>query len=839
MIQQFILFAFLLSISFLQTGYPKLDDLQPLTVQNVGALKSVASIGSDTPEDVIWSPDGKTLAAVSSGQVVLYNRADMLKPFLKVQRPSDEAIDLENEFLIIGENYWNTPGNTESVPSADKIFTGPDKKWFISGSTEDGQVTIDAYDTISRKETSFKSGISGELVDAVFSPESRYVALKFTEMSDSWSGRQLAQLWDLDAGKLITKLDQYYGQISQMAFYANGRLLVTVSKDDDYGEYDDIRVWDVRSGEQLQFNKDTSYAPVRFSPDQKLMVYAVNTGLLLWDDWYMGLMQYKLPDQEGTSYAELRNPTFSPDSTKLFTQYYNQIFVWDVDSALKNLVPAFSITPTQNAVPRWLLENNSMIRDYTLSTDGSRLAVQNVDDQVRIWDLTQDPPVVKQVLSNINSVQMSPDFKWAWGDTAGLRNKVLIDANTSELLQKLPSDARLDPRWQYAAYWSEGVVSVVDLGQKQTTHLYPLPDYLGDVEYQEAKQGRAVFTSGNRMAVYDLLSGEDVFHRDEQFYHRKILSPSGQILLSLSNKGVQISKTDHPDDVIFELNSAIEKPIFSLLPDEKTLVYITPSDTYSFSNSRVSYSHVQLWDILTGKQLAEYTIEGNIQAFTTNQDGSSLAIGSADGYGDVLALLYMVDLAHPQKEPLRFEIPVSQFTFFDQLNFSPNGQYLAMTTDSQEYGDGPTGHFYEVMVFTPQRLRDPATFEVKEAFIIPGVRSPVFSPNGQLLFTSGAEDVYDPTAPVKVHLWDLKTQTELSAFESDTLPAFSPDGHLAAAHDETGTNVYAVDALQKGESKPFISIVGREGKIKNLAFKPDGKALYLVESSRVRVYGVP
>lgn len=836
MLQSLILSVFLLLVAFLQPAYPSLENLPLITAQNVASLTQVATIGSDTPESILWSPDGKILAAVTKGHVFLYSKTDFSKPILSVERPPGEAIDLKNEFLIIGENYWNTPGNTEVAPSFDMDFVGADRKWSIRGSTEDGQVVIDAYDINSYKETQLKSGISGKLVDVVFSPESRYAALKFTEMSDTWSGRQLAQLWDLDTGKLITNLDQYNGFIDQIAFHANGRLLVTTSKSDNYGGYEDVRVWDVRRGEQLQFNKDTSYPPVRFSPNQKWMVYAVSSGLLLWDDWYLGLLQYKLPNEESTSYAQLRNPIFSPDSTKLFAQYNDQILVWDVDSALNNLVPALSTAPTQNAVPRWTLENKQMISDYSLSADGTHLAVQTFNDQVRIWDMSQDPPVVKQVLSNISQAQMSPDFKWVWGDTSGLQNKVLIDSNTSEVLQKLPSDTRLDPNWQYATYWSQVGVNVVDLGQMQTTRLYPLPDYLGTVEYEEAQQGQAVFTSGNRTAAYDLVNGKETFRFEDQYYRKQYLSPNGQLLLNLSKKAVQISKTDHPDDVIFELASAIENPTFSLLPDEKTLAYITSSDVYSYANPVAEYSHVQLWDIATSKRLAEYSIEGNIQAFTTNKEGSSLVIGSVKSIDSVL--LYMIDLTQPQKEPLRFEIPSSSFVFVDQVNFSSDGQYLALTTDNQAYGDGPIDHSYEVMIFTLQQLDDLATFKAEEAFIISGERSPVFSPNGQLLLTSGEADVYDPAAPVKVYVWDLKLQTELSTFESDTLPAFSPDGHLAAAHDDKGTTVYSVDALQKGESKPLISIVGNGNKIKTLVFRPDGKALYLVEESRVRVYGV-
>lgn len=834
MLQHLILAAFIVVIAFLQPAYPSLENLIPITAQNAASLIQVAAIGSDTLDNVLWSPDGKTLAVVTGGHVFVYNMTDMSEPYLTIPRRFDEAVSYEtedNDFIWVGDTDWHIPSKLEAGFGRNTSFESFDRQLIISSSAELDQLVINLLNRSSRKEIHLKTGISGQLEQVVFSPESRYAVFKITIMSDTLYGPQRAQLWDLDRGTLVATLDQALETIDLIAFHANGRLLVTTSTTDAaYGSiFEDVRVWDVVSGKQVGQVNETSYLPVRFSPDKELMVFCVNNNLSLWSDHEIGLLGYIPPDtvQENPTYDYPENPLFSPDGSKLLAVFGRQILIWETKTALSL------------GKPRFVLENENYTQNYFFSADGRKLIVQSTNGNLRIWDMTQPTPEVTQVLADITDLQISPDGQWLWGYTNQRHNRILIYVDTGEVLQKLPDNALLDPLWRYAAYWSQGKINLVELASDKVFHLNPLPDYIGTAAYQDVKEGRIVFTTGNGIKVYDLNSGEMVFSYVDQYHlaNQYTVSTSGKILLvvyktNYTTIGILDIKQLDMDQALFSFTTPYKDPNFFLLPDEKTLAYTASASSVQGENiDYADYSQFEMWDIATGVQQAQYMVKGYVQASAVNTVKHLLAFGSTTRFKS--ATLNLIDLTQPQALLHPIDLPSYDDPVFDDLQFSPNGQYLASTVDYQSYGDGPVSHDYELMVFDVKQLQEQNRLSDEKPFVIRGGQSSLFSPDNQFLF------VYAQRYPNgEFELWELKNKVKLASLVGDGIAAFSSDSTLLAVHDRYQTEIYSTNALASGSVNPLITITDIEGQVKNLVFSADGKRLYLVEEARVRVYGV-
>lgn len=106
----------------------------------------------------------------------------------------------------------------------------------------------------------------------------------------SGSTDQTVRLWDTKSWEIRHVLKGHNRSVTSVAFSPNGHMLASGSGKDGYPlspeNSQKIRVWNVRSGEQLgEFSgHDTNTAAVAFSPDgQRLVSAHDNTTLLVWD----------------------------------------------------------------------------------------------------------------------------------------------------------------------------------------------------------------------------------------------------------------------------------------------------------------------------------------------------------------------------------------------------------------------------------------------------------------------------------------------------------------------------------------------------------------------------
>jgi len=835
MLQSLILSILLLVVAFVQPVFPSPESLKPITPQNAASLRQVAAIGSDTPGIVIWSPDGQTLAAVTSSQAIFYSINDLKTPFRTIPHHADENVSFAPDgHLIIGKAVWDIQKGTFETQPSGFFQRSPSGKLEVTSKSADKPtvVTIRSSDHTQTKRLMTDSSTS--LQGVVFSPDEQFIVLEFATPPDDPLGFETAELWSVVSGTKVASLDQVLEYFQQIEFNASGSLLVTSTDTSaNYGSiFEAVRIWDGRTGKLLKPNGPMTMIPARFSPDKRLMVYANSAGLSVWSDHEIGL----IPNEDFGEISGFANPIFSADGKSLLVMGGNQIFIWDTDAVMQLGKPRLKLKGSQRS-----------ISSFKLSDDSKRLLVYSDDHKIDIWDLTQPTPIVTQVINDVELGQISPNSKWFWGisRTDLTTNQVLIDANTGERIGKFPMGSQPDPQWQRIAYWSSNMVNVLDLTDNKTTTLTPLPDYIGSIAYFDAEHQQLIFGTFDARAytrtlqAYNLQTGKPDFSLSDYDTPDTILSSDGKRILSLeqnsnASTSASIREASGTGKAIFQLTVPGKDAQFFLLPDSDNLIYMSAATGVSGANGDLnSYSQIELWSAHRPRRIAAWTISGSVKTFGLNHAANLLAM-AVDESANTLVLL---DLTQPQTEGRGFRLPLYNVPEFDRVQFSPNDQYLAVSVDDQMLGDG-IFHQYQTFLFETRQFDGLKTDDEVEPFTISGTQSPLFSPDNQYLLMYQPNTDFGYPRPFKFQLWRLKDKTNLSSFFGDGIAAFNPDGALLAIHNQSQTDIYNINDLSAGNTKPLVTLPDNEGWVRDLAFSPDGKVLYLVEQSRVRIYGV-
>ncbi|HEX5733797.1 MAG TPA: metallophosphoesterase [Blastocatellia bacterium] len=162
----------------------------------------------NTITQVAWSPDGKTLASVSSDKTIMLWDAQ-----------SGKAVRVLDEHS--GGVYC--------------VAWSPDGKMVASGS---GDRTIRLWDAESGKVNRIVKGHSSLVFDVAWSPDGRTLA------SGAWDNT--VRLWDAESGELIRILEGHSDKVNSMIWSRNGKMLASGSIDQT------IRFWDVESGKKIR-----------------------------------------------------------------------------------------------------------------------------------------------------------------------------------------------------------------------------------------------------------------------------------------------------------------------------------------------------------------------------------------------------------------------------------------------------------------------------------------------------------------------------------------------------------------------------------------------------------
>ena len=262
--------------------------------------------------------------------------------------------------------------------------------------------------------------------EVVISPDERVMA---TFESNSTS----IHVWDVKTQRLLWRKTSGNGKVSSMVFSPDSQRLYVATQTSrlsrtNYGPWlgwdDQVRVWDVKSGQQIDtFGTEfTRLKLIALSPNEKTVLLHYNDAIVLWD------IEKKQPLNKWTDFLYSDwgwGAGLSPDGRTLVSVSRDFIKIWDVPSRqLQRLVSA----------------EKEFFEGFAISPDNKKFAVVQ-DPWVQIRDLrtgsvkTQFPYRV----GYSHEVALSPSGRWVaaeedWG------NLFILDIKNPKKLQKFKQE---------------------------------------------------------------------------------------------------------------------------------------------------------------------------------------------------------------------------------------------------------------------------------------------------------------------------------------------------------------------------------------------------------------
>jgi WD40 repeat protein len=206
---------------------------------------------------------------------------------------------------------------------------------------------------------SFELGSQLPVTGLALSPDQHRV---LTASRDGLLGR--AQLWDLRTGAAIGSPIQHLRALSEVAFSADGRRVLTASFDTT------ARVWETDTGQAVTppLTHQEGVAHAAFSPDgQRVATGSLDKTAMVWEVPAGRPITPPLRHDR-----EVQWVAFSPDGQRLVTGCRDRrAYVWDVATGTELL--------RLNAHRDWVLQS-------VFSPDGRQILTASTDGTARLWD---------------------------------------------------------------------------------------------------------------------------------------------------------------------------------------------------------------------------------------------------------------------------------------------------------------------------------------------------------------------------------------------------------------------------------------------------------------------
>ena len=530
---------------------------------------------------------------------------------------------------------------------------------------------------------------------------------------------------------------------------------------------------------------------VAFSPDgARLASIGVDGTAKIWDAGTGELVLTLAgdPDTIGMDIA------FSPDGRLLAAPWWSQVLVWDAASGERLLrLPGQGLGAAQT-------------NRIEFSSDGTRLAVANIDGQPRVWDISApldgNPASARELFrlaghaEHCEAIAFSPDGKrLATGDIAGVVK--LWDAATGQELLTLAHGGNVhglafspDGR-RLAAAGEDGRLLVWDTDTQQLLLGLPGGSGIYDVTYTPDGQRLVSVHHDGTTAIWDAATGQPLL---------TLAGHSSTVIgVAASPDNIHIATSGYDSTVrLWDTRPGRElltvaahaAPVYGIAysPDGARLATASPDGT------------AKLWDPASGLQTLSLFPESAADGLGKNSiafspDGRRVAVGSVNGP------VLVGDAATGQVEWTL----VGHNSWVWGLAFSPDGTRLATTS-----WDGTA------RVWDLDDGREIVTFTGHHATVATMLFGVAFSPDGQRVLTAGERNVRE---------WNATTGQELRTFSGDELEVFglalSPDGGRLAVGRQDGS--VAVWDLASGDK--LLQLSGHNGLVNGLAFSPDGTRL--------------
>ena len=313
---------------------------------------------------------------------------------------------------------------------------------------------------------------AGVVRNAVFSPDSRRVALVHTFGVD---------LWDSERRVLVRRLDGHDLAVWAADYSPDGSLIATASADRS------VCIWQVRDGRVLHRLRQQAdmVMCVRFSPDGRTLASGGSSGSIwLWDA-ASGRSKRVLKGR----LRGIKQLLFSPDGRRIAAiGHQKKVLLWDIERGKvlakiedcgRPYEAAFSpdgkhvaVACGNRTVLLWDVEDGfrvrslkghkRSVRSVDFSPDSTRLASASYDGTVRIWDVARGLTVTKLTAhsGSAYSVRFSRDGNWlvSTGEQS-VKFWDLSRGRSKPIERSLPGRfprARISPDGRWALVWMSG-----------------------------------------------------------------------------------------------------------------------------------------------------------------------------------------------------------------------------------------------------------------------------------------------------------------------------------------------------------------------------------------------
>ena len=310
-------------------------------------------LGKGSVGDVIFSPDGKRLYALSSTGIWKYDAHTGEELDLIPRNPEYDSYELnpyaeiylclkpDNTVQVrnLTDNRLNVTLNGD-ISNLRRTAFSPDGHTFADAN----EMEIRIWDLRTGEQRATFVGHTGRIYTLAFNADGTMLA---SVDSDS-----TLRLWDVVSTTPIKILSEYAHQVYRLFFSLDGNTLVS-------GKQYEITVWDIASGEKETL-QTPSATTIALSRDGKTFITAGYQGMFMWDFDTHKLKGELSGHKDGIGFV-----TVSPDGSTIASSSADELFLWDFESGARKM-----------AIPG----HTQGILSMALSPDGNTLATANREE---------------------------------------------------------------------------------------------------------------------------------------------------------------------------------------------------------------------------------------------------------------------------------------------------------------------------------------------------------------------------------------------------------------------------------------------------------------------------
>jgi WD40 repeat protein len=593
-----------------------------------------------------------------------------------------------------------------------------------------------------------RSGVAPFSAALAYSPDSRYLAVGI---------HGTIYIYEPTAGKKIAELSSYAGEIGDVSFSPDGRLLATGDGFGDEGASRPgaLRIWDVSAADHPVLRATVKYpdavGSIFFSADGKKLSTA--SGL----EKPPRVWNITDPDHP-TEYRNMAPPgkssgslVFAPGGRRALTGGTKGITLWDLS--------AFDHLTHPVVLPGTFLEYPA-----SFSHDGAMLAALKTDNKIELWKISDNRPPVsvgpfQPHLDNVSATKflgskartllvMNDQEAEIW-DLSNPKYPTLVTTITPPGERPMGGTLTVSPNGRFlATATQEGLIRLWNIGNPISPGALavgevvpPVPD-LGDPS-ATASRGWTIMTT-SRDGGWSYLNLWD------------LSTPESPRLIARHNLGLSSEAYLSPDGKVLALAN---------------------------SSSRVAAS-LELWDVSRPAKLALLSRTqgpgGGPSGLTFSPDGRTLALGYTDLDAPNLPHVNQLwDITDPKNPRARNTLQEPTADSSASFTFSPDQNMVATTIK-----DG-------VRIWNisdPNKPRSLGAVTNKDD----PLHYPAFTQDNKHVIVSGSQGVWK--------IWDIDERQGLSngatMFKSPTGSSngtvVSPTGWLAALTDSGSTHLFDI-----------------------------------------------